>query len=172
MLELIKHTRHEKGLSQQQLASFSGISLASLQAIESGKSNPSLFLLEKILKTLGLDLKLSTKSADWELLCFWGVPLTSEKVKRTSNRDEFFNELIQACLEIQGQDIHVEGVLRKKEAVQAMLLALQTHWPHYYKLLSKAPVIKAMTPKEVSGRHIKLRRVCLARLGELFWDYQ
>lgn len=48
--------RHRNGFSQEQLALQSDISVSYLRAIEHGRANPSLDILETIAKTLGVQL--------------------------------------------------------------------------------------------------------------------
>lgn len=56
----IKTTRKELGLTQSQLAGFAGVSLRSLKEIESGRSNPTIEQLSKILDIMGLKIELTT----------------------------------------------------------------------------------------------------------------
>lgn len=57
----IKKRRKYLSITQQDLAEITGISRRSLQYIESGKMNPSVEQLEKILKALGLEIIIRTK---------------------------------------------------------------------------------------------------------------
>lgn len=54
--ETIKDRRSILGISQQDLADISGVSLRTIKMIEVGKSNPSVATLEKIGNVLGLEL--------------------------------------------------------------------------------------------------------------------
>lgn len=54
--EIIKDRRSILGISQQDLADISGVSLRTIKMIEVGKSNPSVATLEKIGNVLGLEL--------------------------------------------------------------------------------------------------------------------
>jgi len=58
----IKARRKSLGITQPHLAELAGISTNSLWALERGKGNPSLELLEKILGVLGMELKLEVKT--------------------------------------------------------------------------------------------------------------
>ena len=55
----IKEKRLQKELSQEELASKSGIDQSDLSKIERGTMNPSIKMLKKIASGLGLELKLS-----------------------------------------------------------------------------------------------------------------
>ena len=44
------------GISQQDLAEFSGVGIATVQDIERGVANPSLITLQKLLDVLGLEM--------------------------------------------------------------------------------------------------------------------
>lgn len=54
--EIIKDRRSILGISQQDLADISGVSLRTIKMIEVGKSNPSAATLKKIGNVLGLEL--------------------------------------------------------------------------------------------------------------------
>lgn len=49
------------GLTQQDLANYTGLSLRIIKSIEAGKGNPSVATLSKIAETLGLELALKVK---------------------------------------------------------------------------------------------------------------
>ena len=59
--EIIKNRRKFLKISQIELADIAGISRRSLQEIESGKSNPGINQLAKILEVLGLEMKIEVK---------------------------------------------------------------------------------------------------------------
>lgn len=54
----IRARRRELGLSQRALAEITGVSLHTLSDVESGKGNPTLAILTRILKPLGLELSI------------------------------------------------------------------------------------------------------------------
>lgn len=54
--EIIKNRRTVLGVSQQNLADISGVSLRTIKIIESGVSNPSVDTLCRVGKALGLEL--------------------------------------------------------------------------------------------------------------------
>ncbi|MBV5343690.1 helix-turn-helix transcriptional regulator [bacterium] len=58
----IKQRREELGITQEKLADIALVSLRTLKAIESGKSNPTINSISKIADILGLDLKLEVKN--------------------------------------------------------------------------------------------------------------
>ncbi|MEG1648930.1 MAG: helix-turn-helix domain-containing protein [Rikenellaceae bacterium] len=58
---IIKERRTLLGLTQQDLADYSGLSLRIIKSIEVGKANPSLITLTKIAEVLGLELVLKIK---------------------------------------------------------------------------------------------------------------
>ena len=53
---IIKERRAQLGISQQDLAEFSGVGLATVKDIERGVANPSLITLQKLLDVLGLEM--------------------------------------------------------------------------------------------------------------------
>lgn len=59
--KIIKERRLLLGLTQQDLADFTELSLRIIKSIETGKGNPSVGTLNKIADVLGLELTLSVK---------------------------------------------------------------------------------------------------------------
>jgi len=59
--QTIKERRQFLNITQTELADIAGISVRSLKSIELGKANPTLSVLEKILDTLGLTIKIKVK---------------------------------------------------------------------------------------------------------------
>ena len=59
--KLIKERRTVLGLTQQDLADYSGLSLRIIKSVESEQGNPSLNTLEKIAEVLGLELIMKVK---------------------------------------------------------------------------------------------------------------
>lgn len=58
---IIKERRALLGLTQQDLADYTGLSLRIIKDIETGKGNPSVATLSKIAEILGLELLLKLK---------------------------------------------------------------------------------------------------------------
>lgn len=58
----IKERRNLLGVDQKWLAELSGISIHTLSNIESGKGNPSLLVLSRLLDALGMELKIGVRS--------------------------------------------------------------------------------------------------------------
>lgn len=58
---IIKERRFLLGLTQQDLADYTGLSLRIIKDIETGKGNPSVVTLSKIAEILGLELQLKVK---------------------------------------------------------------------------------------------------------------
>lgn len=54
--------RKTLGISQNDLAEMSGVSLATIKNIERGKGNPSFETVEKILTVLGMEIQLKVRS--------------------------------------------------------------------------------------------------------------
>lgn len=59
--KLIKERRSVLGLTQQDMADYTGLSLRIIKSVESGKGNPSFKTLEKIAEILGLELIMRVK---------------------------------------------------------------------------------------------------------------
>ena len=60
--EVIKERRKNLGLSQNDLAEMSGVSLASIKNIERGKGNPSFATIGKILDIIGIEILFKVRS--------------------------------------------------------------------------------------------------------------
>lgn len=58
----IKKRRIRLGISQQDLAEFAGVGIATVKDIERGKGNPSLQTLQKLLEVLGLEMTLQVRN--------------------------------------------------------------------------------------------------------------
>ena len=58
---LILKRRKKLGLSQQDLSEISGVSIRTIISVESGNSNPSVNVLSKMIKPLGLIVSLSER---------------------------------------------------------------------------------------------------------------
>ncbi|VGO21049.1 helix-turn-helix domain-containing protein [Pontiella sulfatireligans] len=58
----LKSRRQLLGVDQQSLAQLSGVSVHTLSNIESGKGNPSLLVLGRLLDALGMELKVGIRN--------------------------------------------------------------------------------------------------------------
>ena len=58
---VIKERRTLLGISQQDLADFSGIGISTIKDLERGVGNPSMKTLKKILDVVGLEIVLQVK---------------------------------------------------------------------------------------------------------------
>ena len=56
LLQNMKNTRKEMGITQSQLSSMTGIEQGAISKIETGKFNPSLLMLKRISDALGKEL--------------------------------------------------------------------------------------------------------------------
>lgn len=61
---IIKGRRSLLGLTQQDLADYTGLSVRIIKSVESGKGNPSLSTLGKIAEILGLEIVLKIKEVN------------------------------------------------------------------------------------------------------------
>ena len=162
--QMVKKARTDVGLSQQRLASLSGVSLPTIQNIEYEKANPSWSIAQKILCVLGYDVSINAKVIDWDRLARYGVPISSiNEVKIPSHIDTL--ELIEHLAEI--YVVYKNLDQRKKDAVEAFILALNQHYPSFFnKMLEYYPTISKMLPENITARHIKLRRQALAIISK------
>lgn len=58
---IIKERRAKLGISQQDMADYSGVGISTVKDLERGVGNPSLRTLQKILEVVGLEMKLQVK---------------------------------------------------------------------------------------------------------------
>lgn len=58
----IKQRREELGITQEHLAEVASVGLRTLKAIESGKGNPTLTSINKLVDVLGLEIKIQVKN--------------------------------------------------------------------------------------------------------------
>lgn len=167
---LVRSQRRALGLTQAQLSSLSGVSLPTVQLIESGRANPELATVERLLSVLGLETQFIPKKADWDFLVSCGVPLTvlqqNEKkrvLKEFPTKSRFVEEMRLALLEVcSAKDSGEDN--RKLKAVAATLIALQTHYPSVYAEFSGSEKVKEMI--KLKGIE-KLRRIALAGLMKM-----
>ena len=59
--KIIKERRSILGLTQQDLADYTGLSIRFIKSVEAGKGNPSIQTLAKIAEVLGLEIVLKVK---------------------------------------------------------------------------------------------------------------
>ena len=59
--EVMKERRKKLGITQQDLAEMAEVGISTIKQIESGKGNPSLGTVEKILEVLGMEIKFEVR---------------------------------------------------------------------------------------------------------------
>ncbi len=62
IIKLVKERRETLQVTQESLAQLSGVGLRTLKQFESGKGNPTLKTLQKIVEVLGLEVCLKLKN--------------------------------------------------------------------------------------------------------------
>ena len=163
----VRRQRKALGLSQVELSSAARVSLATVQKLEAGRANPSLHTLQRLLGPLGYDLELARVEAQWDALSALGLPLTAEAPVRIRPTEAALRKhLLLAAMEL-AQVGDTEETARKRESLQALLLALETHFPSRYRAwVARSSVLSALASAEPSGRLIKLSRMARQRLAE------
>lgn len=165
---LCKTYRYQMQISQVDFSHLTGVSLPCLQQIEAGKGNPTLKTVRKILKVMGLDIHLNLSPYNWERLISLGLPLSLNKKEQLSIKKPSASLL---CSEVHRASLSLlfdpqqEGAERKKEALQALILAIQTHYPSLYKRIYKKGIPKDFFSYNNPGKVIKLKRIALRRLS-------
>lgn len=59
--QALRNARKERGLSQKEVASLSGIPQANLSRIEKGKANPGIREIERYLEAIGADMSIEVR---------------------------------------------------------------------------------------------------------------
>jgi len=155
----LRERRESMGFTQAEAALKAGLSLPFLQLIEGSQANPSLRNVESLCRALGLVIEIRAVEPDWVALAAMGVPLSS-RPPRLAWRHEASERELRLAHSFCRQTL---GFNREREAIEAYLMALRDHFPSRYRVFRKLEL-----PKVVSGRHIKLKRISVAALGELF----
>ncbi len=163
---LVRDYRKNLGLTQSELAQISKISLPNIQKIEAGRGNPSFSTLTALLEALGLSISIQFAPVDWDLLAACGAPLLATKKSNlpAPSSQQLLKALRSACLEMKN---HTHGTdPRKLEIIQALLLAIRSYYPSFYRLnIHPSPLFLGFFPKKLTGRIIQLKRQSAARLS-------
>ena len=154
--------RKQRSLSQKELAYISDLSLATLQNIEAQKANPSLKTLTQLADIFDLELELKEKAFDWEELSRFSGLLVTKKPYPHPDKKSLNLFLKKACFHFKNTPGLKE---RYKEAFESLLLALKHHYPSFYKKHQSLYDFVCPNVKNITGRHIKLRRIALRHLG-------
>jgi len=166
--QAIRHTRRSLGISQTDLAVRAGVSLATLQNLEAGRANPSLSTLEKLLEPLGLGLELRPREADWNAVAALGLPHREQGPRGLPvDAASLLTHIHRAALDLERRPEQPDRE-RKSECLQALLLAIRSHFPsRYRRWFRRSPLIRDLVPDEPSGRLIKLARIARQPLAEI-----
>ena len=143
-----------------------------------GNGDHRLALLIAVLGALGLELKAEPGPADWDQLAICGAPLmvregavageeyytgTSSSVTPTAQK--LLNSIRDACRELRDRQIG-EPSERRREAVQALLLALRMHFPTFFREhLAGIELYEKPLSAPITGRTVRLTREAVAALA-------
>lgn len=146
-----------------ELATQSGISLPTIQNIESGKANPSLDILTRVLHVLGLEIKVSAPGFQAETAILLGVPLSTNQLT-TLIKPSRSRLVIEAR---KWAHYFRENVFSEREALAmtSFLCALKDHWPSIYHEIECPLFNKLISISRNNGHLIKLRRIAVANLS-------
>jgi transcriptional regulator with XRE-family HTH domain len=159
----LKQIRREFNLSQIELAQESGVSLPTIQNIESGQANPTIEVLEKITSVLGLQIQVHCPPFDLDRAVAFGVPLIGKKESAVIINPTTLK--IEARKWIQQW---MQGKLseRDEEAIASFFLAMKLHFPDYYQKSVVTPWLENKVKSKIAdGRIIKLYRIALANVS-------
>jgi transcriptional regulator with XRE-family HTH domain len=164
--DVLIQKRKELGFTQQKIAELSEISLPTIQNIENGRANPSLEVILRISKVLGLEMTFQSQMPDWNRLASFAIPLSNNKSRSNATVDvaSAMLELRKAvvfCLE-QKND-------RQAEALAATILALKSYWPSVYKTFGPfREKMEMLLQRQDVGKLLKLRPLAADRLRRFF----
>lgn len=160
----LKAVRQNYSISQVKLAHESGVSLPTIQNIEAGKANPTIEVLEKLLRVFGLQFQIGVPEFDPHRASAFGVPIMADSSKAVVIVN-------QGTLKIETRRWHQllqDQKLSEREEVSiiAFLKALKDHYRTYYKNEIITPLFEKMIEKySGDGRVIKLRRIALSNVS-------
>lgn len=155
----IRESRKQAMLSQLQLASGSGVSLATLQSIERDRANPSLSTITALGDYLGLSLKLEPEPINWPLLIAAGVPLAiSEKQDVVPHKESILREIRKAL----GQPL----TEREESAIAGFALALKIHFPSVADRWFSRATMKRLNSRFSEPKTLKLKRIATAEIAK------
>lgn len=162
----IKRFRESVQWSQSKLAQESGVSFPTIQKIEAGKANPTLEILEKLLRVMGLELKFQPAEFNLEAAIKLGVPLSGDVTLSESiiPSSRLLKEQTRYWMQL---FVHQMFNEREELAVTSLLMALKDHYPSFYQREIKCTVFDdKIQEHRNSGKCIKLRRIALNKLSQ------
>jgi putative transcriptional regulator len=162
----LKPLREDLGLTQNELAHMSGVSLPTIQNIESGKTNPGLEIAEKLLGALGFHLSVKNQDVDWDLMAALGAPLVALKKTNYSPSADILRRQVPMAIRALKDLPHEPDRERKIETIQALLLGLRTDFPTFYKKLNKLPTVQWIQALPLNPKVLKLKRQSVETLSK------
>ena len=97
----LKKLRNDRGISVYRLSTLSDVSQNYIRAVEKGKSQPSVYILTKLLKPLGMSL--SEFFRDYENILF-PSPYEKKLIYAARRLNEHKSEILLALAEALGED--------------------------------------------------------------------
>src|SRR3989344_3325283 len=153
---LIKEQRKVRVYTKMKLAVLAGVSLPTIQNLESGKGNPTLELLEKIGGPLNTSFEYVSQEPNWGLLEQCGLPISLKQEKRAKTKVTPLELASQLKLAIHFCE-HKKTEERLKEALASLTWAIQHHYPTYYSYCLESTETKTLFMKyPLKGRLLKL----------------
>lgn len=103
------------------------------------------------------------EGACWDSLCALGLPVNPvHPVSLRRSR----RSLVRRTLEAARSATAGRAGPREVEALQALVLAIRTHYPSVYECIAQDASVGALVPAEPGGRILKMARIARAVLGE------
>ena len=156
--EILRSARHRRGLSQSCLAHSAGVSLPTVQNIETGRANPAWSTVGALLKALHLTLDIQDQEPNWPLFRLLGCPLAGDAQTGAPTREV----LLGALLSLNGAILGITRASREAKALRAWLTAIHDHYPSLWRSVPQKVRSWMTKGDDVS---IKLRRIALQSLA-------
>jgi len=159
----LKSVRQDHNLTQMDLAQRAGVSLATIQNVESNRGNPELKTIERIAAQLGLEARLVQKALDRSALEKLNLPLFAKtsSVVRVRTRTALLAtlaELAPALFQISDP--------REERALASFLFALRDHFGSTWAYVDVSAKRWLEDRSHLLKDCVKLRRICISQLAE------
>ena len=99
----------------------------------------------------------------WDALACHGAPLMVLGEETCSPREDSLQQSLISAIDDLENRPQQPAHFRKTQALESLLLALHDHYPAVFQSLPQR--VQSGLPKQVEGRHIKMRRIASARLA-------
>lgn len=168
---IIRGLRSGSGLSQRKFARLAGLSFRQVQRLEKGESDITLGKFNALLDGLDLAMTVTAREPDWNALCYMGMPLSAFRAGKRRYGPRVVGRNLALALRFLPGKSGDARFQRHYDAFRVMLLAILGHYPTRFRRLESEQgmdIASEFRLRDVTGRMIKLRNICLPRLSGYF----